>query len=68
VYEPDEERDDGQGADERPTIDWDAWEKNRLRNPWTRLWLLLMLVSAVSMLALYVRSGGTAIPWGPPSK
>ena len=66
VYEPDEDPEEPGTADERPAYDWDAWEKNRLRNPWTRWWMLLMLVSVMSMVALYFQSGGSALPWGPP--
>jgi len=65
VYEPDEESQEPASPDERPAYDWDAWEKNRMTG-WTRWWMLLMLVSAVSMVALYFQSGGTMIPWGPP--
>jgi hypothetical protein len=68
VYEPDEEREEGAGPDDRPVVDWDAWEKNRLSSGWTRWWLILMLVSTVSMIALYIQSGGDMIPWGPPGK
>jgi hypothetical protein len=68
VYEPDEDRDQGAGPDDRPTVDWDAWERDRLNNPRIRWMLILMLVSAVSMIALYIQSGGDMIPWGPPGK
>ena len=68
MFDHDEERDDATDADGRPTVDWDAWEKNRLKSGYTRWWLILMLVSTVSMIALYIQSGGDMIPWGPPGK
>ena len=62
VYEPDEDRVD---AEEEPAVDWDAWASGRMRGR-GRWWLIVMVMTMAAMTALYIRSNGAFIPWGPP--
>lgn len=58
MYDPDEEQ------DPPGEVDWEAWARNRGAGR-NRLWLILALSTMVAMTMLYVKSGGTAIPWAP---
>ena len=58
MYEPDEARDE---SEERPAVDWDAWEKNRFTG-WNRWWMILMISILVVTTIGFLKSGGTGLP------
>lgn len=60
VYDADQEPTD---PDERPAVDWDAWEKDRFTG-WNRWWLLLMMAITVASAIGFLINGGDYGPFG----
>lgn len=59
VYDADEEPAD---PDERPPVDWDAWERDRLKSPYTRIWMITMAVMALVLTISLIKGGGSFGP------
>ena len=72
VYDPADDDPDraGDAVDpaEQAPVDWDAWARGRGMGRLGRWRLIIALATMAAVTLLYLKSGGTAIPWMPASR